>query len=232
VNHKQKQKFATLEWREHWQRVEAGTPSANRECAGLTRNGTRCSSALSILMLSLALPVTTPLFAAAPCAHTQPAAQITTTNATLNGMAVPNGEASVAWFEWGARGSYGQTTSPVDVGDGTVVVRANAEISGLTNGRSYQCRLVVSNAANVVYGAVQLFTTGRKVTAWGRNDYDQTYVPWDLTNAVAVAADGFQSLALKTDGAVEAWGGNTEGQTNGLTLTQINHWQLTRRSDI
>ena len=212
LNHKRK--IATPEWRGHWRRVEACTPTTDRECARLTLNGTRCFSALSLLMLSLALPVTTPLFAAAPCAHTQPATQITTTNATLNGMAVPNGEAGVAWFEWGARGSYDRTTSPVDVGDGTAVVRVNAEISGLTNGRSYQCRLVVSNAADVVYGPVQLFTTGRKITAWGRNDYDQTYVPWDLTNAVAVAGGFWHSLALKNDGTVAAWRLNYEGQSD------------------
>ena len=165
-------------------------------------------------MLSLAFPVATPLFAAAPYAHTQPATLITSTNATLNGMAAPNGEASVAWFEWGTRGSYGQTTSPVDIGAGTAVARVTAEIGGLNPGRSYQCRLVVSNAADVVYGAPQWFTTGRKILAWGRNDYRQTDVPSGLNNAVAISGGWWHSVALKNDGTVVAWYLNYQGQSS------------------
>jgi alpha-tubulin suppressor-like RCC1 family protein len=50
------------------------------------------------------------------------------------------------------------------------------------------------------------------VIAWGRNDYQQTNVPPDLTNAVAVSGGGYHSLALRRDGMVTAWGDNTYGQ--------------------
>ena len=58
------------------------------------------------------------------------------------------------------------------------------------------------------------------VIAWdtgfvsGIGQYGETNVPLDLTNAVAIAAGGYHSLALKNDGTVVAWGRNTEGETN------------------
>jgi len=45
-------------------------------------------------------------------------------------------------------------------------------------------------------------------------------VPPGLTDAIAIAAGGSHSVALKAGGAVVAWGNNTDGQTNvpaGLT---------------
>ena len=61
------------------------------------------------------------------------------------------------------------------------------------------------------------------VAAWGFNGYDQTDVPAGLSNVVAVAGGGIHSLALRTDGTVVAWGGNSpnaNGQSDvpaGLT---------------
>jgi alpha-tubulin suppressor-like RCC1 family protein len=51
-------------------------------------------------------------------------------------------------------------------------------------------------------------------TGFGIGQYGETNVPPDLTNAIAIAAGGFHSLALKSDGTVVAWGRNTEGETN------------------
>ena len=41
---------------------------------------------------------------------------------------------------------------------------------------------------------------------WGRNDFGQTTVPLNLTNAIAISAGGQQSLALTKDGRVVQWG--------------------------
>jgi hypothetical protein len=51
-----------------------------------------------------------------PYGFTQPAHILSATNARLNGMLVPNTFASLAWFEWGLRGTYSQSTLPVNVG--------------------------------------------------------------------------------------------------------------------
>ena len=50
--------------------------------------------------------------------------------------------------------------------------------------------------------------------AWGWNSYGQSSVPVGLKNGVAIAAGGYHSLALKSDGTVAAWGGDWAGQTN------------------
>src|ERR1035438_6503913 len=76
-------------------------------------------------------------------AHTQPATQIAQTNAILNGMALANGLASMAWFEWGERGSYSNTTSSLNVGSGITVMCLNQGIVSLIPGGVYQYRLVV-----------------------------------------------------------------------------------------
>ena len=53
------------------------------------------------------------------------------------------------------------------------------------------------------------------VVEWGDSiSYDDTGVPADLTNVVAVAAGGVHSLALSVDGTVIAWGLNWWGQTD------------------
>jgi alpha-tubulin suppressor-like RCC1 family protein len=52
------------------------------------------------------------------------------------------------------------------------------------------------------------------VVAWGGNYYGQTNVPPGLTNVVAIAAHGFNNLALRADGTVVAWGWNYYGQSS------------------
>jgi alpha-tubulin suppressor-like RCC1 family protein len=147
-------------------------------------------------------------------ALTQFATNIRQTRATLNGMALPNSFASMAWFEWGARGNFTDTTAPVSVGNGYGVVRVSEELSNLTAGGTYQYRIVESNSKGLTRGATRLFTTGARVTAWGDNSSGQTNVPLDLSNVVAVAGGGRHSLALKSDGTVTAWGYNYYGQIN------------------
>jgi alpha-tubulin suppressor-like RCC1 family protein len=58
------------------------------------------------------------------------------------------------------------------------------------------------------------------VVGWGYNAYGPTDIPAGLTNAVALAAGGSHSLALKSDGTVVGWGRNDYGQIDipvGLT---------------
>ena len=52
------------------------------------------------------------------------------------------------------------------------------------------------------------------MVAWGDNGYGQTNVPPGLSNVVAIAAGGYHSLALQSNGTVVAWGDNDYGETN------------------
>ena len=63
------------------------------------------------------------------------------------------------------------------------------------------------------FHALALKSNGR-VVSWGDNTCNQTNVPADLTNAMAVAGGSRFSMALRNDGTVVAWGDNTLGQTN------------------
>jgi alpha-tubulin suppressor-like RCC1 family protein len=73
----------------------------------------------------------------------------------------------------------------------------------------------------VLFGSVSKALAGTSVVAWGAgmiynpadtNDYGQSIVPTDLTNAVMVAGGWWHSLALKADGTLQGWGDDSLGQ--------------------
>jgi alpha-tubulin suppressor-like RCC1 family protein len=160
--------------------------------------------------------------AALPYVHTQATAPIRTNQATLNGMVVPNGEPTVGWFEWGARGSFDQTTSPINVGNGSGLTRISSGVSNLAAAGTYQCRLVVSNSLGIRYGRVKMFTTGNRVASWGYWGAGATNQPANLTNIVAVSSDT-RSFALRVDGTVIHWHGygQVSVPTEVTDVTQI-----------
>lgn len=159
------------------------------------------------IALSWILP--TLVSTAQPFAATQAAGPVTTTNATLNGMVTPRGLPTLAWFDWGTDANYGQTTSPVDAGDGTNVVRISVSMEGLVPDSTYRCRLVASNSAGLTYGWERRFTTGRRAVSWGWAFGSPTSLllpPAALGNLVNLAAGDYHALALKADGTVSMWG--------------------------
>jgi hypothetical protein len=145
-------------------------------------------------------------YSAAPYVHTQPAGPIRSTNAILNGMVVPRGEVTTAWFEWGTDTSYGNTTAPIEVGSGTATVRVRTKLPDLAPGSVYHYRLVAANTSGTVAGFDNTVATGVKVVALHRNPYDRdvNLLP-RVTNAVGIACGYYHSLALKDDGTVVAW---------------------------
>lgn len=167
---------------------------------------------LFLFSCSFLLSVNSYADAPAPYAQTQAAGPVTDTNAMLNGMVVPNGLPTTAWFEWGTNGSYGQTTLPLDAGNGFAVVRISAGINNLPPRALFRCRLVASNSAGVVYGGAVLLTTGQRVSEWGDLREGLSPIPAGLTNVVAIAAEYYQSMALTTAGNVVSWGYATYGQ--------------------
>lgn len=160
------------------------------------------------------LPAAVTISVAGSFAFTQSATQIQSDSAKLNGMALPSGLNSVAWFEWGTNGGYGQLTAPAPVGAGTTVTQTTARITGLVPGGVYQGRIVVSNSAGVAHGAAQRFTTGQRVFTWGNGILGQTNLCAGLSNTVAIGAGSVHGLALKADGTVRVWGNNNYSQTN------------------
>jgi hypothetical protein len=144
--------------------------------------------------------------AAAPYVFTQPAGPIRSTNATLNGMVVPRGEATTAWFEWGTDTNYGHTTPPVVVGSGTATIRVRANLPELTPGSVYHYRLIAANSSGTVAGFDNPLPTGINVINLHRGgNWSQISTLPRITNAVAIACGHGHSMVLKDDGKVEVW---------------------------
>ncbi|MEI6455299.1 MAG: BACON domain-containing carbohydrate-binding protein [bacterium] len=95
-----------------------------------------------------------------PIVVTLAANPVTSTTATLNGTANPNGHATTCYFEWGTSVSYGNNTSTQSIGAGTGNVAVNAGISGLTPGLTYHFRLVASNSFGTSTGEDMTFIPG------------------------------------------------------------------------
>ena len=90
----------------------------------------------------------------------------------------------------------GQTNNPL--------VISNAQFAHMGN---YSA--VVSNSSLVLTSSVATLRV-KQVAIFG----DDSGLPIDLTNAVALAAGSAHRLALRADGTVVAWGQNSFGQTN------------------
>src|SRR5579859_1503169 len=171
---------------------------------------------VSILIATGLLVTACSLHGQTPWAATQAAALVTPSSATINGMAVPRGLSTSAWFEWGPDSNYNQATSPIDIGSGVKVVRVSATLNGLGPG-AYHYRLVTLNSSGVAYGADHQFTTGMKISTWGDYIYGRLQIPAGLTNIVAIGSGHTHGLAVRKDGTVMAWMSylaSNVGQTN------------------
>jgi trimeric autotransporter adhesin len=179
---------------------------------------TRYARVLTLVALCfLTLVLAQPARASIPFSHTEP--PIVTSNAILQGAVTPNGQDTVAWFEWGFDEMYGNTTSPSSVGSTYQVQWITNSMPSIIAQQTYHFCCVASNAAGVTRGADQVFAVGKRIWAWGHNQYfpngGQPPLPYGISNAVALAADGSHAIALRSDGTVRAWGLDTgTGQLN------------------
>ncbi len=157
-----------------------------------------------------------------------PPTQITSTSAMLNGAVFPRGVDTSAWLEWGLTTGYGNSNSPVPVGNGTNSVPLSNPITGLQPGHTYHYRAVAQTASGIARSWDQTFVTP-VINVSPSNQ--TTYVRVPFTNPVATltasplalsANDGANGMVLKADGRVSVWGDNSVNQTNiAGTLSNI-----------
>lgn len=116
--------------------------------AGGTSNGANASFTTS------ACPIL------APTVVTGSAASITTTTATLQGTATPNGTTTTGSFQYGLSTGYGSSTTPASLGAGSSPVAiTGGALTGLACATLYNFRATATNAGGTTTGANATFTT-------------------------------------------------------------------------
>jgi hypothetical protein len=93
-----------------------------------------------------------------PVVITNPATNITTHTATLNGSVNPHGLTSTVYFQYGTTTSYGQTSASQSI-TGNAYQNVSANISGLLALTTYHFRVVGTNNSGTTYGGDKTFTT-------------------------------------------------------------------------
>jgi len=118
--------------------------------------GTRFGAVLSFTTLAL------------PSVTTDPATAVTSTGATLNGTANPNGTASTGWFRYSTTnpgtcndsfGTRAPASGGTSLGAGSMGVAYSEAITGLAAGTTYYFCALADNAVGTNVGAVLSFTT-------------------------------------------------------------------------
>jgi formylglycine-generating enzyme required for sulfatase activity len=94
-----------------------------------------------------------------PTVSTGSASAITTTTATLNGTANPNGLSTTYYFQYGTTTSYGSSTTSTSTGEGSSSVSVSASLTGLSKNTTYHYRLVATNSAGTSVGSDKSFIT-------------------------------------------------------------------------
>jgi hypothetical protein len=93
-----------------------------------------------------------------PVVITNPATNILTNLATLNGSVNPHGLTTTVYFQYGTTTSYGHTSASQSK-TGNAYQNVGANISGLTASTTYHFRIVGTNNSGTTYGSDKTFTT-------------------------------------------------------------------------
>ena len=93
-----------------------------------------------------------------PVVTTNPATNLASSSATLNGSVNPHGLSTTIHFQYGTTTSYGHNTANQNK-TGNTYQNVAANISGLTTHTTYHFRIVGTNSAGTRYGADRTFTT-------------------------------------------------------------------------
>jgi hypothetical protein len=93
-----------------------------------------------------------------PVVTTNPATNLTSSSARLNGSLDPHGLTTTVHFQYGTTTSYGHTTA-MQTQTGNTFRNISANISGLTTDTTYHFRIVGINSAGTRVGGDRTFTT-------------------------------------------------------------------------
>jgi hypothetical protein len=93
-----------------------------------------------------------------PVVTPNPATNVATSSATLNGSLDPHGLTTSVYFQYGATTSYGHTT-PMHSQTGNTYRNIAANISGLATHTTYHFRIVATNSAGTRMGSDRTFNT-------------------------------------------------------------------------
>jgi len=92
-----------------------------------------------------------------PVAITNPATNVASSSATLNGSVDPHGLTTSVYFQYGTTTNYGRTTAAQSQTGNTF--RNIAAIVGLAGNTTYHFRIVATNSVGTRYGNDRTFTT-------------------------------------------------------------------------
>jgi len=93
-----------------------------------------------------------------PVVTTNPATNLTSSSAKLNGSLDPHGLTTSVSFQYGTTTSYGHTT-PIQSQTGNTFRNISANIGGLSTHTTYHFRIVATNSAGARFGSDRTFTT-------------------------------------------------------------------------
>lgn len=80
-------------------------------------------------------------------------------SARISGGTVPEGSPTTAYLEWGLDATYGNTTPPRDMGNGSSWLHVGEDLHGLVCSTTYHFRTTATNAHGTVTSEDQAFTT-------------------------------------------------------------------------
>jgi len=93
-----------------------------------------------------------------PLVTTNPATNVASVSATLNGSVNPRGSSTTIHFQWGTTTSYGHTT-PTQTRTGNTSLPITANISGLSANHLYHFRIVATSGGGTSFDPDRTFTT-------------------------------------------------------------------------
>jgi hypothetical protein len=93
-----------------------------------------------------------------PVVITNPATNVVSSSATLNGSLDPHGLTTSVHFQYGTTTSYGHTTASQSK-TGNTYQSVSANIAGLSASTTFHFRIVATNSAGTSYGSDRTFTT-------------------------------------------------------------------------